>query len=80
MDRSIITQYGYLLMITRNILSAIAVFVLLICVEAQAQDTNPNGTSIKPLWELVIGGIGTYSPDYPAADKNSLHGLVPSPT
>jgi len=63
-------------MITRNILSAIAVFVLLICVEAQAQDTNPNGTTIKPLWELVIGGIGAYSPDYPAADQNSLHGLA----
>jgi MipA family protein len=63
-------------MITRNILSAIAVFVLLVCLEAQAQDAAPKGTSIKPLWELVIGGIGTYSPDYPAADQNSLHGLV----
>jgi len=63
-------------MIARNSLSAIAIFALLICVEAQAQYTHPNGAPIKPLWEFVIGAGGTYSPDYPAADKNSLHGLA----
>jgi MipA family protein len=65
-------------MINKNILSSIAAFVLLICVPvaAQGQDTNPQGRSIKPLWEVVLGGIGAYSPDYPAADQNSLHGIA----
>ena len=63
-------------MFARNCLSAIAVFAFLLGVEAQAQDTYPNGAPIKPLWELGVGALGIYSPDYPAADKNSLHGLV----
>ncbi len=63
-------------MIARNSLSAIVVFAFLLGVEAQAQDTNPDGVPIKPLWELCVGGGGAYSPDYPAADKNSLHGLA----
>jgi len=63
-------------MIARNSLLAIAVFAFLCDVEAQAQVTNPNGAPVKPLWELCVGAGGTYSPDYPAADKNSLHGLA----
>ncbi|MBV5341057.1 MAG: MipA/OmpV family protein [Deltaproteobacteria bacterium] len=63
-------------MIVRNSLSAIAVFAFLLGVEAQAQDTNPNGEAIKPLWELCVVGGGIYTPDYPAADKNSLRSLV----
>lgn len=63
-------------MIVRNSLSAIAVFAFLLGVEAKAQDTIPDGDSIRPLWELCVGGVGAYSPDYPAADKNSLNGIV----
>ena len=63
-------------MIARNSLSLIVVFTILLGVKAQAQDTNPNGAPIKPLWELGVAAGGTYSPDYPAADKNSLHGLA----
>ena len=63
-------------MIARNSLSAIAVITFLLGVEAQAQDTDPDGAPTKPLWELCVGAGGTYSPDYPAADKNSLHGLA----
>jgi outer membrane scaffolding protein for murein synthesis (MipA/OmpV family) len=62
--------------LARNCLSAIAVLAFLIGVEAQAQDTNPNGVPLKPLWELGVGALGVYSPDYPAADKNSLHWLA----
>jgi len=63
-------------MIARNCLSAIIVFTFLLGVEAHAQDTIPDGDPTKPLWELCVGGIGAYSPDYPAADKNSLNGIV----
>ena len=63
-------------MIARNCLWAIAVFAFLLGVEAQAQDTTTKGEPTKPLWELGVVGGGTYSPDYPAADKNSLHGLA----
>lgn len=54
----------------------IAVFAFLRGVEAQAQVANPDGAPAKPLWELCVAGGGTYSPDYPAADKNSLRGLA----
>jgi outer membrane scaffolding protein for murein synthesis (MipA/OmpV family) len=63
-------------MIVRNSLSAIAAFAFLLGVEAQAQSTSLNGDLTKPLWELSAGGVGAYSPDYPAADKNSLNGIV----
>lgn len=63
-------------MLARSCLSAIAVFAFLLGVEAQAEDTNPNGAPIKPLWELCAVAGGLYSPDYPAADQNSLHGLA----
>src|SRR5664279_2209542 len=60
----------------RNSLTAIAVFAFLFGVEAQAQDDNSVGIPAKPLWELGIAAGGIYSPDYPAADHNSLHGLA----
>lgn len=60
----------------RNCLLAISVFAFLLGVKAQAQDTNPNGAPVKPLWELCVAAGGLYSPDYPAADNNSLHGLA----
>ena len=63
-------------MIARTSLSAIAVFASLLGVEAKAQDTNPERAPTKPLWELVAAAGGIYSPDYPAADKNSLNGLA----
>lgn len=63
-------------MVVLNCISAIALFAFLMGAEAQAQDTNPNRAPIKPLWELVVGALGAYSPDYPAADKNSLHWLA----
>jgi outer membrane scaffolding protein for murein synthesis (MipA/OmpV family) len=63
-------------MIARNSLSALAVFASLLGMEAQAQDTILDEEPTKPLWELGIAAIGMYSPDYPAADKNSLHGLA----
>jgi MipA family protein len=63
-------------MIARNCLPVIAVFAFLLGVKAQAQDTNPNGAPTKPLWELGVAAGVFYSPDYPAADKNSLHGLA----
>jgi outer membrane protein len=63
-------------MIAWKCLSAIAVFAFLPGVKAQAQDTYPNGASTKPLWELGVAAVGSYSPDYPAADKNSLHVLA----
>ncbi|MGB9081425.1 MAG: MipA/OmpV family protein [Desulfuromonadaceae bacterium] len=62
-------------MIARTCLAAIAVFALL-GVEAEAQDASPGRKPAKPLWELAAVAGGTYSPDYPAADKNSLHGLA----
>jgi len=63
-------------MTARISLWAIAVFAFLLGVKAQAQDTNPNGAPTRPLWELGVAGGGIYSPNYPAADKNSLHGLA----
>ncbi|MDD2582495.1 MAG: MipA/OmpV family protein [Desulfuromonadaceae bacterium] len=63
-------------MVARNCLSAIAALAFLLGAEAQAQDTNPAGAPTKPLWEVCVGGGVNYSPDYPAADKNSLHGLA----
>jgi len=63
-------------MIARKTLSAIAVFICLIVVEAQAEDTNPKEKQSKPLWELCVVGGGIYTPDYPAADKNSLRSLA----
>lgn len=60
----------------RNSLTAFAVFAFLCGAEAQAQDANSDGVPTKPLWELGIAGGGIYSPDYPAADHNSLHGLA----
>jgi outer membrane protein len=63
-------------MIARNSLSAIAVFAFLLGVQAQAQDSDSTGAPTKPLWELGVAAGGMYSPDYPAADKNSLHGLA----
>ncbi len=57
-------------------LSAIAVIALLLGSEAQALDIDPNGASTRPLWEVGIAAGGFYTPDYPAADKNSLHGLA----
>ena len=35
-------------------LTAAVVFAFLLDVEAQAQDTNPDGVPTKPLWELGI--------------------------
>jgi MipA family protein len=70
------TSFRSLLMIARNSLFAIAVFAFLLGVEAQAQDTDPNGAPSKPLWELCVVGGGIYTPDYPAADKNSLRSLA----
>ena len=63
-------------MIAWKTLSAIAVFAFLSGVKAQAQDTGPKGASTRPLWELGVATVGSYSPDYPAADKNSLHLLA----
>ena len=63
-------------MIARNCLTAITVFAFMLGVEAQAQDSNPKGAYTKPLWELAVVGGGAFTPDYPAADKNSLHGLA----
>lgn len=63
-------------MFARNSLSAIVVFAFLLGVEAGAQDTNPDREPAKPLWELAVAAFSSYSPDYPAADKNSLHGLA----
>ena len=63
-------------MIAKYGLSVIAVFTFLLGVKAQAEDTDPNGVSTRPLWELSAVAGGIYSPDYPAADKNSLHGLA----
>ena len=63
-------------MTARNCLSVITVFVFMLGVEAQAQDINTKGTSTKPLWELAVVGGGAFTPDYPAADKNSQHVLA----
>ena len=63
-------------MTARISLSAIAAFAFLLGAEAQAQDTAPNGAPTRPLWELGVAAGGFYSPDYPAADKNSLHVLA----
>jgi outer membrane scaffolding protein for murein synthesis (MipA/OmpV family) len=63
-------------MIARYSLSVIVAFAFLLGVKAQAQETDSDGASTKSLWELCLGGGGTYSPDYPAADKSSLHGLA----
>jgi len=63
-------------MIARTSLSAIAVFAFLLGVEAEAQDANPDRKPTRPLWEVSVAAGGIYSPDYPAADKNSLHGLA----
>lgn len=63
-------------MVAMNFFSAIVVFAFLLGVEAQAQDTNPDGGATKPLWELCIVGGGMYFPDYPAAGNNTLRGLA----
>lgn len=63
-------------MSVRNSLSAFVVFAFLLGVEAQAQDAQPAAAPTKPLWELGVSAGGIYSPDYPAADNNSLHGLA----
>lgn len=63
-------------MIARTGLSAIVFFALLLGVEAEAQDASPGKKPAKPLWELVVAAGGSYSPDYPAADKNSLNVLA----
>ncbi len=63
-------------MIARYSLSAMAVLVCLLCLDAQAEDTDSKGAPTKPLWELGVVAGGIYSPDYPAADKNSPHGLA----
>ncbi|MFZ2948776.1 MAG: MipA/OmpV family protein [Desulfuromonadaceae bacterium] len=60
----------------RASLAAIAVIAFLLGVEAEAQDASPGRKPAKPLWELAVAAGGSYSPDYPAADKNSLHGLA----
>ncbi len=62
-------------MISRNILPALAAIIFLLGADAQAGDTNPDRVPSKPLWELGVAAGCLYSPDYPAADHNSLHVL-----
>lgn len=44
--------------------------------EVQAQESNPAAPPARPLWELGVAVGALDSPDYPAADKNSLHLLA----
>src|SRR4051812_7549245 len=42
----------------------------MICLNAYAGE--PMDLNLKPLWELGLGGGGTYTPDYPGSDQNHL--------
>lgn len=45
-------------------------------VSAWGEDNGSFSKSTEPLWEIGVGGGVFYTPDYPASDKNSLHGLA----
>lgn len=63
-------------MIAGNYLTVIALVAFLLGTKVPAQAAPPVDKSAKPLWEICIAGGGAYSPDYPAADKNSLNVLA----
>ena len=45
-------------------------------VSAWGEDGGSFSKFTEPLWEIGVGGGAFYTPDYPASDKNSLHGLA----
>jgi len=65
-----------LAMVSRTIVIFVAVLIIMFSAEVKANDNSPKAESTVPLWELGLAGGGFYTPDYPAAEKNSLHGLV----
>lgn len=60
-----------------GITAALAVAVLIVATAGVYAGEAPSGVAAsKPLWEIGIAAGGFYTPDYPAADKNSPHGLA----
>ena len=62
--------------VSRTIVIIVAVLIIMFSAEVRANDNGSKVESTIPLWELGLAAGGFYTPDYPAAEKNSLHGLV----
>ena len=65
-----------LALVSRTIGIIVTVLIILFSAEVKANDNGSKAESIIPLWELGLAAGGFYTPDYPAAEKNSLHGLI----
>ncbi len=65
-----------LAMVSRTIVIIVTVLIILFSAEVKANDNGSKTESTIPLWELGLAAGGFYTPDYPAAEKNSLHGLI----
>src|SRR4051812_35609922 len=50
----------------------IALLLILVVLPLQAFCHDSMDLKLSPLWELGVGGGGTYTPDYPGSDQNHL--------
>jgi outer membrane scaffolding protein for murein synthesis (MipA/OmpV family) len=73
---NVILSIMNLAMVSRTIVIILAVLIIVFSAEVQAEENSSRVESTKPLWELGLAAGGFYTPDYPASEKNSLHGLV----
>ena len=75
-SRYMIVTIMNLAKVSRTIVIIVTVLIILFSAEVKANDNGSKAESTIPLWELGVTAGGFYTPDYPAAEKNSLRGLI----